>query len=208
MHCPKCKTQHQFFQTVAPIVQEETLREYELNKGNNVPLIMAIVQPSHARAIWHAMKLNRAPVSTLLPPIFDTKNQLDVTNVISSGILRHTMMINPTLDDIISPLQTNGWKIVIPPPSQAGIIKIIFAFIIVFFIAYIAYLVYPQLQKLQQRYTLLMIASLIIYFFAVSGGGWLTRNNPPSTSKAPDGSEIWIARESSQLLGAEICKNA
>lgn len=206
MHCPNCKAQHVFFEQVAPLIQQETLTEFTNGQTSigSLPLIMAVVQPSHARALWRAMNLQRAPVSTLLPPSFDPKQKLEAGDVISAGVLRQTMMINPTMEDITSPLETNGWPVTLAPPPPPNVLTIIFAFCFIGVIAYVGYLFYPQLLQLRRHYPVLMLLSLVIYFFAVSGGGWLARNNPPSTSVI-NGQEIWIARESSQQLGAEIC---
>jgi hypothetical protein len=94
IHCPTCITYHQHWERITPVIQNDAIN----NPQDDLPLIMAIIQPSTAREVWKALNLNRAPVSVLLQPEFDPNAKIDINKIMSSGVLRQTMMMNPALE--------------------------------------------------------------------------------------------------------------
>lgn len=201
IHCPTCLTYHGYWQALTPSLQAQTIAAKKAGE-EPLPLIMAIVEPAHARELWRALNLNRAPVSILLQPEFNENTKIQLGNVLTSGVLRQTMMMNPALEDLVNPLQKNGFSVEIPKPSLSPA-KVLGLLIAIVLGLYAVYHFWDYLLKLQTFRGPFIIAVLIFFLYAVSGGGFIKTNKPPMTGHK-DGAEIWVSREYSQLLGAEM----
>jgi hypothetical protein len=199
MHCPTCVTYHNYWKSVTPPLQQSAIN----NPNDPLPIVMAVVQPSQAKEIWRALQLNRAPVSVLLPPEFDLNAKVEIQNLMSSGVLRQTMMMNPSMEDLINPLATNGFKVELPPPPQPGFFLLLFVFAVMAGILYGIYRLFNYLLKLQTYRVPFIILTLVFYLWAAAGGGFVKSNSPPRTSYA-QGLEIWVSREYTQMLGMEF----
>lgn len=198
-HCPTCVTYHNYWQQVTPGFQNASINDPD----DPTPMVMVVVEPSQAKEIWRALNLNRAPVSVLLPPDFDLSSRIEIQNVMSSGVLRQTMMMNPSMEDLVNPLTANGFTVNLPPPPQPGIFLLTFAFTLIAGVMYAGYLCFPWLLKLQQHRALFLVPALVFYLYAAAGGGFIKTNKPAGTGFV-QGLEMWIHREYTQMYGIEL----